>query len=102
MYFLLHTPYRYFSSCYISHRHMSASATPFAIHIRQRLLLWSQARELARDDLIRVCNAHSGDVVDWLQDVVHLGFSKVANLSGHSQPRTHRGDAQFRGMVISC
>lgn len=28
-------------------------------------------------------------------------MSKVARLGGHSQPRTHRGDAQFPGMVIT-
>ncbi|KZP14766.1 Flavocytochrome c [Athelia psychrophila] len=59
------------------------------------------ARELARDDLIRVLTGRSGDAVNWLQDVFKLDLSKVARLGGHSQPRTHRGDAQFPGMVIT-
>ncbi|KAJ7594686.1 fumarate reductase [Mycena floridula] len=59
------------------------------------------ARELARDDLIRVLTGRSGDAVNWLQDKFGLDLSKVARLGGHSQPRTHRGDAQFPGMVIT-
>lgn len=58
-----------------------------------------QARELARDDLIRVLTGRSGDAVNWLQDKFGLDLSKVARLGGHSQPRTHRGGAQFPGMV---
>ncbi|KIY71113.1 Flavocytochrome c [Cylindrobasidium torrendii FP15055 ss-10] len=59
------------------------------------------ARELARDDLIRVLTGRSGDAVNWLQDKFGLDLSKVARLGGHSQPRTHRGNAQFPGMVIT-
>ncbi|KAI0812273.1 fumarate reductase [Irpex lacteus] len=59
------------------------------------------ARELARDDLIRVLTGRSGDAVNWLQDKFALDLSKVARLGGHSQPRTHRGNAQFPGMVIT-
>ncbi|KAI9066583.1 Flavocytochrome c [Trametes sanguinea] len=59
------------------------------------------ARELARDDLIRVLTGRSGDAVNWLQDKFQLDLSKVARLGGHSQPRTHRGNAQFPGMVIT-
>jgi len=59
------------------------------------------ARELARDDLIRVLTYKSGDAVNWLQDKFGLDLSKVARLGGHSQPRTHRGDAQFPGMVMT-
>lgn len=39
--------------------------------------------------------------MSWLQDKFSLDLSKVARLGGHSQPRTHRGDAQFPGMVIT-
>jgi succinate dehydrogenase/fumarate reductase flavoprotein subunit len=60
-----------------------------------------QARELARDDLIRVLTGRSGDAVNWLQDKFGLDLSKVARLGGHSQPRTHRGNAQFPGMVCN-
>ncbi|KAH9036791.1 Flavocytochrome c [Lactarius deliciosus] len=59
------------------------------------------ARDLARDDLIRVLTGRSGDAVNWLQDKFALDLSKVSRLGGHSQPRTHRGDAQFPGMVIT-
>lgn len=43
----------------------------------------------------------SGDAVTWLQEKFALDLSKVARLGGHAQPRTHRGDAQFPGMVIT-
>jgi flavocytochrome c len=59
------------------------------------------ARDLARDDLIRVLTGRSGDAVNWLQNKFGLDLSKVARLGGHSQPRTHRGNAQFPGMVIT-
>ncbi|KAH8108612.1 fumarate reductase [Phellopilus nigrolimitatus] len=59
------------------------------------------AKDLARDDLIRVLTGRSGDAVNWLQDKFALDLSKVARLGGHSQPRTHRGGAQFPGMVIT-
>ncbi|KAI0737508.1 fumarate reductase [Daedaleopsis nitida] len=59
------------------------------------------ARDLARDDLIRVLTGRSGDAVNWLQDKFGLDLSKVARLGGHSHPRTHRGNAQFPGMVIT-
>jgi flavocytochrome c len=59
------------------------------------------ARELARDDLIEVLTGRSGDAVNWLQNKFGLDLSKVSRLGGHSQPRTHRGDAQFPGMVIT-
>ncbi|KAM5539775.1 hypothetical protein V8D89_006588 [Ganoderma adspersum] len=59
------------------------------------------ARDLARDDLIRVLTGQSGDAVNWLQDKFALDLSKVARLGGQSHPRTHRGDAQFPGMVMT-
>ncbi|KAH8107812.1 fumarate reductase [Cristinia sonorae] len=59
------------------------------------------ARDLARDDLIHVLTGRSGDAVNWLQNKFGLDLSKVARLGGHSQPRTHRGNAQFPGMVIT-
>ncbi|KAF8303074.1 fumarate reductase [Clavulina sp. PMI_390] len=59
------------------------------------------ARDLAREPLIKVLTGKSGDAVNWLQDKFALDLSKVARLGGHSQPRTHRGNAQFPGMVIT-
>ncbi|KAG8746330.1 hypothetical protein FRC10_005319 [Ceratobasidium sp. 414] len=59
------------------------------------------ARDLARDDLIHVLTHRSGDAVNWLQEKFQLDLSKVSRLGGHSQPRTHRGGAQFPGMVIT-
>ncbi|KAH7086667.1 Flavocytochrome c [Auriculariales sp. MPI-PUGE-AT-0066] len=59
------------------------------------------ARDLARPDLIKVLTGRSGDAVNWLMDRFGLDLSKVSRLGGHSQPRTHRGGAQFPGMVIT-
>lgn len=43
----------------------------------------------------------SGDAINWLQDSFNLPLEKVSRLGGHSQPRTHRGNAQFPGMQIT-
>ncbi|KIM24623.1 hypothetical protein M408DRAFT_75649 [Serendipita vermifera MAFF 305830] len=59
------------------------------------------AKNLARDDLIRVLTGNSASAVHWLQHKFQLDLSKVSRLGGHSQPRTHRGGAQFPGMVIT-
>ena len=59
------------------------------------------ARELARDDLIKVLTYKSGDAVNWLVDRFGLDLSKVSRLGGHSEKRTHRGGAQFPGMTIT-
>lgn len=61
----------------------------------------NSAKELARDDLIKVLTGKSADAVHWLQETFGLDLSKVSRLGGHSQPRTHRGGAQFPGMVRS-
>ncbi|KAH8922285.1 Flavocytochrome c [Atractiella rhizophila] len=59
------------------------------------------ARDLARPDLIKVLTYQSGSAVNWLQDSFNLDLSLVSRLGGHSYPRTHRGGAQFPGMVIT-
>ena len=59
------------------------------------------AKHLARDDLIKVLTGRSADAVHWLQDKFNLDLSLVSRLGGHSQERTHRGGAQFPGMVIT-
>jgi succinate dehydrogenase/fumarate reductase flavoprotein subunit len=59
------------------------------------------ARELARDDLIKVLTYKSGDAVNWLVERFNLDLSKVSRLGGHSEKRTHRGGAQFPGMTIT-
>ncbi|KAK0524014.1 Osmotic growth protein [Tilletia horrida] len=59
------------------------------------------ARDLARPDLIRVLTYQSGAAVNWLVDHFGLDLTKVSRLGGHSQPRTHRGGAQFPGMTIT-
>lgn len=59
------------------------------------------ARELARDDLIKVLTHQSGDAVNWLVEKFNLDLSKVSRLGGHSEQRTHRGGAQFPGMTIT-
>lgn len=53
------------------------------------------ARDLARDDLIEVLTGKSGEAVDWLKDYAGLELTKLGRLGGHSEPRTHRGTAQF-------
>ncbi|KZP19007.1 succinate dehydrogenase/fumarate reductase flavo protein [Athelia psychrophila] len=57
--------------------------------------------ELACDEIIRALTVYSSDAVSWLQDVFHLDLSQVERLSWHSRPRTHRGDPQLPGMVIT-
>ncbi|KAE8237346.1 hypothetical protein A4X03_0g9148, partial [Tilletia caries] len=59
------------------------------------------ARDLARPDLIKVLTYQSGAAVNWLVDGFGLDLTKVSRLGGHSQPRTHRGGAQFPGMTIT-
>ncbi|KAL9934937.1 hypothetical protein V8E36_006013 [Tilletia maclaganii] len=59
------------------------------------------ARDLARPDLIKVLTYQSGAAVNWLVDSFGLDLTKVSRLGGHSQPRTHRGGAQFPGMTIT-
>ncbi|KAK0550097.1 Osmotic growth protein [Tilletia horrida] len=59
------------------------------------------ARDLARPDLIKVLTYQSGAAVNWLVDRFGLDLTKVSRLGGHSQPRTHRGGAQFPGMTIT-
>ncbi|WVQ83224.1 hypothetical protein IAT38_005363 [Cryptococcus sp. DSM 104549] len=59
------------------------------------------ARDLARDDLIKVLTYKSGDAVNWLVERFNLDLSKVSRLGGHSEKRTHRGGAQFPGMTIT-
>jgi succinate dehydrogenase/fumarate reductase flavoprotein subunit len=58
------------------------------------------ARDLARDDLIKVLTGKSAEAVNWLQDKFSLDLSKVSRLGGHSFERTHRGGAQFPGMTM--
>lgn len=43
----------------------------------------------------------SGEAINWLQDYFNLDLTKVSRLGGHTQPRTHRGNAQFPGMMIT-
>ena len=59
------------------------------------------ARDLARDDLIKVLTHRSGDAVNWLVEKFNLDLSKVSRLGGHSEKRTHRGGQQFPGMTIT-
>ncbi|PWN27814.1 putative OSM1-fumarate reductase [Jaminaea rosea] len=59
------------------------------------------AGDLARDDLIKVLTGRSGEAVNWLSDSFGLELNKISRLGAHSQPRTHRGAAQFPGMSIT-
>ncbi|RDW78872.1 putative FAD dependent oxidoreductase [Aspergillus mulundensis] len=44
-----------------------------------------------RDKLIELVTKSSKDAVAWLSDDTGIDLSKVAQLGGHSKPRTHRG-----------
>lgn len=84
----------------------SGTASQAAAHIHDTSKIFfddtkKSAAELARDPLIRVLTYKSGSAVDWLEDKFQLDLSRVARLGGHSQPRTHRGAAQFPGMEIT-
>ncbi|CAO1614936.1 unnamed protein product [Sympodiomycopsis kandeliae] len=59
------------------------------------------AGDLARDDLIKVLTGRSGEAVNWLHDTFGLELNKISRLGAHSEPRTHRGNAQFPGMSIT-
>jgi len=61
----------------------------------------ASAKEQARDDLIEVLTGNSASAVHWLQDKFKLDLSVLGRLGGHSYERTHRGGAQFPGMVIT-
>ncbi|KAL7411209.1 FAD binding domain-containing protein [Mrakia frigida] len=61
----------------------------------------ASAKDLARDELIKILTGRSADAVHWLIERFDLDLSKVSRLGGHSQPRTHRGSAQFPGMTIT-
>lgn len=59
------------------------------------------AKELARDDLIRVLTGRSADAVNWLINRFGLDLSKVSRLGGQSRPRTHRTAAARSSRVWS-
>lgn len=57
-----------------------------------KLLLTATAEDLVRrEKLISTVTRGSGDAVYWLSDEMGVDLSKVAQLGGHSKPRTHRG-----------
>ena len=51
--------------------------------------------------LAKVLAHESGPAVDWLTGSFGLDLSLVSRLGGHSQPRTHRGNAKFPGFTIT-
>jgi succinate dehydrogenase/fumarate reductase flavoprotein subunit len=51
--------------------------------------------------LAHVLAHESGPAVDWLTGSFGLDLSLVSRLGGHSQPRTHRGNAKFPGFTIT-
>ena len=51
--------------------------------------------------LAKVLTHESGPAVDWLMEKFGLDLSLVAQLGGHSQPRTHRGAEKFPGFTIT-
>lgn len=60
------------------------------------------ARDLVRPELVKVLTYNSASAVEWLKEKFKLDLSLVAQLGGHSFPRTHRGESgQFPGMAIT-
>ncbi|KAI0141810.1 flavocytochrome c [Xylariaceae sp. FL1272] len=57
------------------------------------LRLSQAAKEQGKDrrDLIEILTTRSKDAVSWLADEIGVDLSVVAQLGGHSVPRTHRG-----------
>ena len=51
--------------------------------------------------LAKVLAQGSGSSVDWLTEKFNLDLSLVAQLGGHSFPRTHRGKERFPGFTIT-
>ena len=51
--------------------------------------------------LAKVLAQGSGSSVDWLTEKFNLDLSLVAQLGGHSLPRTHRGKERFPGFTIT-
>ncbi|OUS46256.1 cytochrome b5 [Ostreococcus tauri] len=51
--------------------------------------------------LAKVLAQGSGSSVDWLCEKFKLDLSLVAQLGGHSYPRTHRGKERFPGFTIT-
>jgi len=47
-----------------------------------------------RENLISLLTTFSSDAISWLVDDKGIDLSKVAQLGGHSRPRTHRGSGQ--------
>ncbi|OCL13140.1 Flavocytochrome c [Glonium stellatum] len=47
-----------------------------------------------RENLISVLTNSSSDAISWLAEEKGIDLSKVAQLGGHSRPRTHRGSGQ--------
>ena len=50
---------------------------------------------------LQVLANHSAAAVHWLMDEFALDLSQVAQLGGHSAPRTHRGRERFPGLAIT-
>ncbi|KAI1259756.1 flavocytochrome c [Xylariaceae sp. FL1019] len=56
-----------------------------------RLSQAAEQQEKDRRDLIDILTTRSKDAVSWLTDEIGVDLSVVAQLGGHSVPRTHRG-----------
>lgn len=58
------------------------------------------ARRALRVSWLVICVHHSATIADDVNGNLHsLDLSKVSRLGGHSFERTHRGGAQFPGML---
>ncbi|ODV60509.1 Flavocytochrome c, partial [Ascoidea rubescens DSM 1968] len=58
------------------------------------------AKSLANKDLINILASNSKNAVDWLSKDLKIELNYVAQLGGHSHPRTHRGSNLPPGFAI--
>ncbi|RPD73162.1 Flavocytochrome c [Lentinus tigrinus ALCF2SS1-7] len=61
----------------------------------------ASARDLARTHLIKALTDHSVPTLEWLTNNFGVDLSLVAQLGGHSVPRTHRGKGGAPGWAMT-
>ena len=61
----------------------------------------ASARDLARPNLIKALTDNSVPTLDWLTSKFGVDLSLVAQLGGHSVPRTHRGKGGAPGWAMT-
>ena len=61
----------------------------------------ASARDLARSHLIKALTDNSVPTLEWLTNNFGVDLSLVAQLGGHSVPRTHRGKGGAPGWAMT-